>query len=88
MARYNGAMKVKDGDRLPTQDDSRPVASFTESIMLNNCRECGKYKYVYCSVDLGDGKGWGYVCGRCRREAMERKASGLPVPAQQGQRSA
>lgn len=72
MARYTYAMRVKreDGDRLPTQDDSRPVTEVSLGrCMLNHCRECGKYKYVYCNVDLRDGKGPGYVCGRCRREA-------------------
>jgi hypothetical protein len=75
MTRTNGAMRVKDGKTLPTQDDSRPVnaVAFSGSFMLNNCRECGLYKYVYCNVDLGDGKGPGYICGRCRREARERR---------------
>lgn len=75
MAR-NGAMLVKreDVDKLPTQDDSRPpVEASYHRCMLNHCRECGLYKYVYCNVNLGDGKGPGYVCGRCRREAMERR---------------
>jgi hypothetical protein len=76
MARYASAMRVKkeDVDQLPIQDDSRLVtASAPSRFMLNHCRECGKYKWVYCDVDLGDGKGPGYICGRCRREARARK---------------
>ncbi len=62
---------------LPTQDDSRPndEPSFKGRYMLNYCRECGKYKWVYCGVDLGDGKGPGYVCGRCRRASTQQRAS-------------
>lgn len=77
MARLSGMpVKREDVDRLPTQDDSRPVLEATSSrCMLNHCRECGQYKYVYCDVDLHDGKGLGYVCGRCRRDARTRKVT-------------
>ena len=61
--------RVKDGDTLPVQDDSRPIEASSDRFMLNNCRECGRYKWVY-HVDLRDGNGLGYVCGRCRREAI------------------
>lgn len=76
MARHPSALRVKkeDVDQVPTQDDSRPVTEASSArYMLNHCRECRKYKWVYCDVDLGDGKGPGYVCGRCRREARERR---------------
>lgn len=61
-------MRVQPDETLETQDNTRPVEAQHHSIMLNHCRECGVYKYVYCFVDLHDGKGPGYVCGRCRRE--------------------
>jgi hypothetical protein len=64
-------------ETVPTQDDSRPnyEPSFRGSFMRNFCRECGQYKWVCCAIDLGDGKGPGYVCGRCRSESMQRQTS-------------
>lgn len=68
--------RVKHTETVPTQDDSRPnIEAPFERYMLNYCRECGRYKWVYCMVDLGDGKGPGYVCGKCRREAREARRS-------------
>ena len=75
MARRASAIRVKldDVDKLPTQDDSRPITTASpDRFMLNNCRKCGRYKWVFCDVDLHDGNGPGYACGRCRREARDR----------------
>lgn len=70
----NRALRVKDGETLSTQDDTWPTTqTLGDSFMLNHCRECRRYTWVYLQVDLGDGKGPGYVCGRCRREARERR---------------
>jgi hypothetical protein len=61
-------------DQLETEDRSRPAGefSFKGSYALNFCRICGKYKWVYTHIDLNDGHGPGNVCGRCRREAIEK----------------
>lgn len=66
MARSTSAMRVtrEDAEKLPTQDDSRPVTAASSRMMLNNCQRCGRYKYVLCLV----GGPFAYLCGRCNRE--------------------
>lgn len=66
-------MRLDRGETLPEQDDSRPnvTSSSPSSYMLNNCTDCGKYKWVYL-LDPRDGKGLRYICGRCKRAVEGR----------------
>jgi hypothetical protein len=65
----NQPLRVGRDEVVPSEDTSRPLNEpASRPYRLNDCRECGRYKWVYRNVDLYDGKGPGDVCGRCERE--------------------
>lgn len=57
-------MKLKRDEVLPEEDTSRPIEKASLRLMLNDCKRCGRYLYVYM-MPSGE---FSYLCGRCFKE--------------------